>query len=86
MVEANLPYGKAVPRDVSIVGFDNESVDITDGIGVTSLEINVPAMCSLAINFLIQNIENSDFTARGQSFVDGKVIIKDSIAARTESM
>jgi LacI family transcriptional regulator len=73
--------GKSVPRDVSIVGFDNESVDVTGGVGVTSLEINIPSMCSLAVNLLIQNIENAAYTPRGQSFIDGKVIIKDSIAA-----
>jgi LacI family transcriptional regulator len=73
--------GRSVPRDISIVGFDNESVDVTGGIGVTSLEINISSMCSLAINFLIQNIENADYIPRGQLFIDGKVIIKDSIAA-----
>jgi LacI family transcriptional regulator len=73
--------GKSVPRDVSIVGFDNESVDVTGGVGVTSLEINIPSMCSLAVNLLVQNIENAAYTPRGQSFIDGKVIIKDSIAA-----
>ena len=73
--------GKTIPHDVSIVGFDNESEDITGGIGVTSLEINISAMCSLAVSLLIQNIENADYMPRGQSFIDGKVIVKDSIAA-----
>jgi LacI family transcriptional regulator len=72
--------GRSVPQDVSIVGFDNESTDVTGGIGVTSLEINISSMCSDAVNLLIQNIENADYALRGKSFIDGKVIIKDSIA------
>jgi LacI family transcriptional regulator len=76
--------GKAVPGDISIVSFDNENVDVTGGIGVTSLKINVSSMCSLAVNFLVQNIENAGYTPHGQSFVDGKVIIKDSIAPPQE--
>ncbi|MDR0599043.1 MAG: LacI family DNA-binding transcriptional regulator [Treponema sp.] len=73
--------GKEVPRDVSLVGFDNEGADVTGGIGVTSLEINIPAMCSLAVDLLIQRVENKGYTPRGQSFIDGKVIVKESIAA-----
>jgi LacI family transcriptional regulator len=76
--------GKSVPQDVSIVGFDNESTDVTGGIGVTSLEINISSMCSDAVNLLIQNIENTGYALRGKSFIDGKVIIKDSIAVPRE--
>lgn len=72
--------GKSVPLDVSIVGFDNESEDLTGGIGVTSLEINIFAMCALAVNQIIQNIEDPAYIPHGQSFIDGKVIGKDSIA------
>jgi LacI family transcriptional regulator len=70
-----------VPRDISIVGFDNESETITAGIGVTSLEVDNGAMCDLAVDFLVQRIENDDYTPRGRSFVDGRIIIKNSIAA-----
>ena len=73
--------GKSVPRDVSIVGFDNECEDLTGGIGVTSLEINISAMCALAVNQIIKNIEDPDYIPHGQSFIDGKVISKASIAA-----
>lgn len=72
--------GKSVPRDVSIVGFDNEGEDLTGGIGVTSLAINISAMCALAVNQIIQNIENPAYVPHGQSFIDGKVISKASIA------
>jgi DNA-binding LacI/PurR family transcriptional regulator len=62
------------------VGFDNESETITAGIGVTSLEVDSAAMCDLAVDFLVQRIENDAYTPRGRSFVDGRIIIKNSIA------
>ncbi|MDR0387334.1 MAG: LacI family DNA-binding transcriptional regulator, partial [Treponema sp.] len=73
--------GLEVPKDVSIVGFDNESAVVTAGIGVTSLEVNVTGMCELAVNQLIQQIELPDYVSRGRSFIDGRVVVKQSIAA-----
>jgi LacI family transcriptional regulator len=69
-----------VPRDISIAGFDNESELATAGIGVTSLEVNVPAMCDTAVQLLQENIESADYKIKGRVFVDGRVVIKDSIA------
>jgi LacI family transcriptional regulator len=69
-----------VPRDISIVGFDNESDVVTAGIGVTSLEVNSAAMCETAINLLLENIESDNYHVRGKVFVDGRVVIKESIA------
>jgi LacI family transcriptional regulator len=73
--------GLEVPKDVSIVGFDNESEVVTAGIGVTSLEFNIDAMCALAVDLLIRHIEQPDYVCRGHSFIDGRVVLKQSIAA-----
>jgi LacI family transcriptional regulator len=73
--------GLEVPRDISLVGFDNESEVVTAGIGVTSLEFNVSGMSELAVNLLIRHIEFSDYISRGRSFIDGRVVEKQSIAA-----
>ncbi|MDR0708064.1 MAG: substrate-binding domain-containing protein [Treponema sp.] len=70
-----------VPRDVSIVGFDNESEAVTAGVGVTSLEVNVQDMCDTAVNLLIERIESKSYRLRGRLFIDGRVVIKESIAA-----
>jgi LacI family transcriptional regulator len=72
--------GLKVPEDMSIVGFDNENELVTAGIGITSLEFNVPGMCELAIKLLIEHVESYDYTVKGKSFIDGRVIIKQSIA------
>jgi LacI family transcriptional regulator len=68
-----------VPDDISIVGFDNESNTITAGVDVTSLEVNIEAMCNTAITHLMQHIENENYTQHGRSFIDGTVVIKQSI-------
>jgi LacI family transcriptional regulator len=68
-----------VPDDISLVGFDNESKAITAGVGVTSLEVNSAAMCTLALDFLIQHIENEHYTPHGRSFIDGTVVVIQSI-------
>jgi LacI family transcriptional regulator len=68
-----------VPDDISIVGFDNASAATTAGVGVTSLEVNTAAMCNLALSFLIQHIEDEHYTPHGRSFIDGTVVVKQSI-------
>jgi LacI family transcriptional regulator len=73
--------GVMVPDDISIVGFDNESEATTGGIGVTSLEVNVTGMCERAIDCIIQHIESEGYTPRGISFIDGRVVIKESVTA-----
>ncbi|MDR2537505.1 MAG: LacI family DNA-binding transcriptional regulator [Treponema sp.] len=72
--------GLKVPDDMSIVGFDNESELVTDGLGVTSLEVNLQAMSQTAIHLLIEHIENNAYQPRGRTFIDGRVVCKQSIA------
>ncbi|MDR2070635.1 MAG: substrate-binding domain-containing protein, partial [Treponema sp.] len=73
--------GLEVPRDISIAGFDNESEVVTAGVPVTSLEFNIAGMSELAVSLLIQHIESPEYVPRGCSFIDGRVVVKESIAA-----
>ncbi|MDR1971322.1 MAG: LacI family DNA-binding transcriptional regulator [Treponema sp.] len=73
--------GLKIPDDVSIVGFDNESELVTGGVGVTSLALNTAGMSELTVNLLIQQIESPAYTVKGRSFIDGRIVIKQSIAA-----
>jgi LacI family transcriptional regulator len=72
--------GLNVPDDVSLVGFDNESEIVTAGLGVTSLEVNIPGMCEVAVNLLIKHIEARDYKPQGKQFIDGRIVVKQSIA------
>jgi LacI family transcriptional regulator len=71
--------GLEVPGDVSIVGFDCESELVTAGLGVTSLEVNLQAMSQTAVNLLIEHVENNAYQSRGRTFIDGRVVGKQSI-------
>ncbi|MDR2398599.1 MAG: LacI family DNA-binding transcriptional regulator [Spirochaetaceae bacterium] len=77
--------GLKVPRDVSLVGFDNESEVVTSGIGVTSWECNIAGMSELAVSLLIQHIESPAYVPRGHSFIDGRVVMKQSISPPPKS-
>jgi LacI family transcriptional regulator len=82
IVIARLRYlNLEVPRDISIVGFDNESEAVTSGVGVTSLEVNVEDMCATAVDRLIERIESKTYRPRGKCFIDGRIVTKRSIAA-----
>jgi hypothetical protein len=41
--------------------------------------VNTAAMCNLALDFLIQHIENEHYRPHGRSFIDGTVVVKQSI-------
>jgi LacI family transcriptional regulator len=77
--------GMEVPDDISMVSFDNESEAVTAGVGVTSLEVNIDSMCGIAVSSLIQHIESEDYTPLGRSFIEGKIVVKRSIAAPKNS-
>jgi LacI family transcriptional regulator len=68
-----------VPDDISLVGFDNEGEAVTAGVGITSMEFDIGTMCNLTVDFLIKRIENEDYVPRGRSFVDGRIVMKQSI-------
>jgi len=57
----------------------NESEQVTAGVKVTSLEVNVSAMCEEAVKLLQENIESDDYKIKGRVFVDGGVVVKESI-------
>ncbi|GMO12301.1 MAG: LacI family DNA-binding transcriptional regulator [Treponemataceae bacterium] len=71
--------GLKVPDDISLVGFDNEGIDVTAGIGVTSLEVNITGMCETAVRLLLQKLDDDDYVSRGKSFIDCSIVHKQSI-------
>jgi LacI family transcriptional regulator len=71
-----------VPEEISIAGFDNDSEDVTAGLGVTSFEVNIQAMCDAAVRALLEHIESKDYKPQGVLFIDGRVVEKNSIARR----
>ena len=71
--------GYRVPEDVSVVGFDNYLYPGTCDIGVTTYEINMQEMAERTLHKIIKKISNEKYTD-GIFVVDGRIVIKDSVA------
>jgi LacI family transcriptional regulator len=72
--------GIRIPDDISLAGFDNNDIETTEGIGITSLAPDIESMCSIAVSNLITRIEDPGYRSRGQIFVNGRIVSKESIA------
>ncbi|MDR1470420.1 MAG: LacI family DNA-binding transcriptional regulator [Spirochaetaceae bacterium] len=72
--------GCRVPEDISLAGFDNDNETVTAGVGVTSFEVNIQAMCDAALRALIGHIESDDYKPQGVLLIDGRIVEKASIA------
>lgn len=69
--------GYKVPRDISVVGFDN---DIFANISVpklTTVEVDITSMSETAVDAMIRKI-SGDKHAIGRKVISGKLIIRDS--------
>jgi LacI family transcriptional regulator len=71
--------GLRVPKDISIVGFDNAWNSVTGGINVTSVEFNVGRMCEAAVESILLCIEDENYRPHGTLFFDANIIAKDSV-------
>jgi DNA-binding LacI/PurR family transcriptional regulator len=47
---------------------------------VTSLEVKVQTLSKAAVSLLIARMNDDAYTPQGTVFIDGQVVIKDSIA------
>jgi LacI family transcriptional regulator len=73
--------GLKIPDDISVVGFDNAESSITADIDLTSVEMNVRAMCESAANSVIRHIEDETYKPNGILFIDAKVVEKKSVGS-----
>lgn len=71
--------GYRVPEDVSVVGFDNYMYPGSCDIGVTTYEINMQEMAERTMHKIIKKISNEKYTD-GIFVVDGRIVVKDSVA------
>lgn len=71
--------GYNVPKEISVVGFDN---DIFANISVpklTTVEVDIDTMSETAVDAMIRKI-SGDKHAIGRKVISGKLIIRDSVA------
>jgi len=67
--------GLKVPKDVSVVGFDNHNTEEQ----ITSMEIDIKKMCQSAADILSKKINNDSYSI-GRFLVECKLIYKQSVA------
>lgn len=71
--------GYRVPKDVSVVGFDNYSTaDSTSTPRITTVEVNMKGLAKAAINTIVKRYKNPAYRA-GRIQIGGKLVIKDSV-------
>lgn len=68
--------GLSVPKDCSVVGFDNYS-SFSENIEVTTYEVDVKEMARKTINTLLKKMTGEHYK-KGTVIIEGKVIFKES--------
>lgn len=71
-------YGYNVPRDISIVGYDNYLYDHSFFEELTTLEVDIKQMAKLAVEMLLKKIKKGDST-NSIRYVDGEIIVRSSV-------
>ncbi len=71
--------GLSVPRDISVVGFDNFQSDGQDLEPVlTTVEVDSTAMARTAVDILIKKIAGEPYT-HGHTVISGRILLRDSV-------
>ena len=71
-----------VPRDYSVVSYDNSAADVLFEPALTSIEQNVPELSQAALDLLFRRIAESEAGELGgpdEVVLDPKLVLKDSV-------
>lgn len=69
--------GYCVPKDISVVGFDNDIYEPVLQIGITTYAVHTQEMARRALHILLYKLENPDYRL-GVSMIDGTFIERES--------
>lgn len=72
--------GYEVPKDISVIGYDNSILAGVPGLDLTSVDINIEAMTESAADLMIKKIKGEKHCC-GMRIVESKLIIRDSAAS-----
>ncbi len=70
--------GYKIPKDISVVGFDNYLYPGLCDIGITTYDVDVKEMARKSINILLRKIQ-SDYSKLGVRIVQGHIVYKESV-------
>ncbi|MBC8078705.1 MAG: LacI family DNA-binding transcriptional regulator [Gorillibacterium sp.] len=71
--------GYQIPRDCSVVGFDNDLFSALTEPKLTTVEVNMAEMAKLAVKTTIKKMANKSL-GHGRVSIKGKVIYRDSVS------
>jgi LacI family transcriptional regulator len=73
--------GYEIPKDISIVGFDNDIISGLSSPKLTTVEVDIAMMTETAVDAMIRKIKG-DKHSIGRKVISGKLIVRDSVAAK----
>lgn len=74
--------GYRIPQDISVVGFDNYLYPGLCDVRLTTYEVDLKAMASKCIDFIVRKIANSNYKP-GVRIIQGRIIYGESVAERS---
>ncbi len=83
LVEHLRQKGYRVPQDISVVGYDNYQPPGLCDVGITTYEVDMPAMAERTVCNLIGKLSGESYK-QGVTIVDGRIIYKESVSAFTK--
>lgn len=76
--------GFRVPEEISVAGFDNYIHPGICDVGITTYEVDQPAMAKQAVSLLLKRMNGKDFSV-GTHVTPGRLVVKDSVRAVRKS-
>lgn len=70
--------GLSIPKDCSVVGFDNDIFASISEPKITTVEVNVEEMAKTAAKFIIEKVKGDD-KKYGRVMVKGRIVYRDSV-------
>lgn len=70
--------GYEVPRDCSVVGFDNDIYATITDPQITTVEVDTEEMAKVAVKFVVEKVKNKNKTY-GRVLIKGKIIYRESV-------
>lgn len=77
--------GYCVPRDISIVSFDNDIHAELCIPKLTTVAVDIEVMAKKSANLIVDKVENPQINKQGRVFVSGNIIYRDSVCDKKET-
>jgi GntR family transcriptional regulator of arabinose operon len=78
-------HGLKIPKDISVVSFDNSSLAVLPGISLTSIDHPGQYMGELATKILLEKIMNPKVSCHTTSLIEPRLVERDSVAQIQQS-